>query len=1626
MALSSSPTGDPAKSVGGAVTSLRVLLALFVVAAGLFAVGATPAPAGAVTTYTEYAGGGGANTWTNYTNAGGTAGSHISQSTPIQMTCALQGFKVADGNPWWYQIASSPWNNGYYVSADAFYNNGATSGSLHGTPWVDPAVPQCGGNIAKYETTGGVANTWSNYTNAGGTEGPQIGSNAAVGISCALQGFRVADGNTWWYQIGSAPWNDSYYVSADAFYNNGATSGSLLGTPFVDPAVPVCSGGGTTPPGGNGETTGGVAHTWTNYTNAGGTQGPSISSNQTVTIACKLTGFAVADGNTWWYQIASSPWNGQYFVSADAFYNNGATSGSLLGTPFVDPSVPVCTNSSTPHPAGETVGNSTNTWANYSHAGAAQGPTIPAFTTVSVSCRVTGFQVQDGNTWWYLVSSSPWNNDYYASADAFYNNGATSGSLHGTPFDDPSVPVCVGNHEAAIYTSAYGSSSASIHSTGCVRADPVDCASGDFWQSFTDASIPGRGPGLVITRTYNDLRASSQGIFGNGWSSSYDQHLTLGAVDGSVAITLSDGSEMIAEPNGSGGYTLPPSTGDSFSVNGDGTYTLTERATKFLTFSSTGLLVSLEDLNGYQTTLAYNGSSQLISATDSSGRVLQVNHGANGDVSSVVDPMGRTTSYTYDSSGNLVSVTDPMGRVTSFTYDGSSQMLSMTDPRGGVVSNTYDSDGRVTAQTDPAGRTTTFSYTGDNFSSLGGTTTITDPLGNVEVEKYDNGFLTQAIKAYGTSDQATTTFTYDPNTYGTTSQTDPNGNVTVHTYDANGNLLSTTDPLGRTTTYTYNSLNEVLTSTSPQGETMSDTYDNAGNPLSTTDGLGQTTQNIYADPGDIGSVTDAAGEVTGYTYDAYGDRNSVTTHPSLGVADTTASSFDLDGEQVCVASPNAIAAGVSCPLPGAPRVADTTTTAYDADGESTSVTDPMSNVTTTTYDGDGNKLTQTDPEGNVTSYAYDQDNELVSTTKPGGATVLNSYDADGNVTSTTDGDGHATKNTYNTLNQQTSSSNPLGQTTNYTYDLVGNRLTTNDPSGRVTTDTYNADNELTGVSYSDGTTHGVTYSYNSDGKRTAMTDGTGTTTYTYDALERLVSSTDGAGSTVVYAYDLGGHLTSMTYPNGKAVTNAYDGAGEETTVTDWLGNSTAFTYDHDGNELSASVFVAKKGSNHLMTSDAYAYNADDQVQSITDTAGATTIQAFTYSRNADSLVNVATRTGANPQNFSYDATSELTSDALGSYAYDPAGNLTASLNKQKLTYNAADELVTSSVAKKKSSYTYNAEEERTSSTAPLGTSVNYSYDQADRLIGLSEGSTLATYSYNGDGLRMSKTVDAAPAVQFTWNTVASTPLLLADGANSYIYGPGNVPLEAITAAGKPIFYHHNQLGSTTLITSATGSAVATYSYDSYGTLLSESGSVVNPLLYAGQYLDSESGLYYLQARYYDPTTSQFLSGDPIVQQTGVPYGYAGDDPTNNVDPDGESWWSVATTVLGVVGTAAGIAGAVISAPEDAAAAAILTGIAVIAAGTAGAIGIAQVIYGCIGSRFVGSCSGNILKNDLQTLVSILPGKPGGYIGDIDEALSFVHLGPIDLASATSRTGQRTTGNANVSSSTSSVSHASPC
>ncbi len=122
------------------------------------------------------------------------------------------------------------------------------------------------------------------------------------------------------------------------------------------------------------------------------------------------------------------------------------------------------------------------------------------------------------------------------------------------------------------------------------------------------------------------------------------------------------------------------------------------------------------------------------------------------------------------------------------------------------------------------------------------------------------------------------------------------------------------------------------------------------------------------------------------------------------------------------------------------------------------------------------------------------------------------------------------------------------------------------------------------------------------------------------------------------------------------------------------------------------------------------------------------------------------------------------------------------------------------------------------------------------------------------------------------------------GALNVIYGPDGMPLEQYSF-GTAAYYLHDWDDSTLGLVSGSGSIVASYTYDSYGNLTSSSGSESTPLRFQGQYQDPETGFYYLENRYYDPSTGQFLTPDPA--NSSIPYAFAGDDPTGATDSSGE-------------------------------------------------------------------------------------------------------------------------------------------
>ena len=108
--------------------------------------------------------------------------------------------------------------------------------------------------------------------------------------------------------------------------------------------------------------------------------------------------------------------------------------------------------------------------------------------------------------------------------------------------------------------------------------------------------------------------------------------------------------------------------------------------------------------------------------------------------------------------------------------------------------------------------------------------------------------------------------------------------------------------------------------------------------------------------------------------------------------------------------------------------------------------------------------------------------------------------------------------------------------------------------------------------------------------------------------------------------------------------------------------------------------------------------------------------------------------------------------------------------------------------------------------------------------------------------------------------------MVGDGTKSYIYSPNGTPLEQVTGSA-PVYYHHDQQGTTRALTDTAGSVVSSYSVDPYGNVTNSTGLTTTPLRYNGQYGDVESGLVYMRARFYDSKVSQFLTRDPLNAAT---------------------------------------------------------------------------------------------------------------------------------------------------------------
>lgn len=532
---------------------------------------------------------------------------------------------------------------------------------------------------------------------------------------------------------------------------------------------------------------------------------------------------------------------------------------------------------------------------------------------------------------------------------------------------------------------------------------------------------------------------------------------------------------------------------------------------------------------------------------------------------------------------------------------------------------------------------------------------------------------------------------------------------------------------------------------------------------------------------------------------------------------------------------------------------DATTFGYDGLNRLSQVTDALTHVTKYEYDKNGNKTKVTNAKNKETTYEYNQIDKVKKATDALSRSTLFDYDKNGNLTKETKADGHMVEYQYNAVDRQSAIQYDGTDRYTFEYDPNGNvTKETDKSSNQVTTFTYDADNKL--KTKNEGNNNNVTYTYDKNGNVTQRKHVAGSTTLTHDntynALDQLTKIQENTSTRATFTYDEADRVASKKNADGTVSLYKYDGAGNLIQQVNYNATGTildSFNYVYDTKGRIQSV------TSHAGTTS-YEYDELDQLKKETHADGTTYV--YTYDEVGNRLTLTKTPAGgtATTTTYTYDDANQVATVNGTAYTHDANGNLTSDGNK------------------------------------------TYVYDNEDRLIAVkdSNGNTIASFTYDSKGMRKTMTT-GSETITFHYNE-DNNVVYETNSSNqvvaSYTWDE-NHPV-SMTRGGKTYFYQLNGHGDVVALTDGTtGAVVNTYDYDAFGNVIGQTGTVVNPYTYAGYRFDKESGLYYLQARYYDSKLGRFLTQDSFEGDQELPitqnlYIYSYNNPGHLIDPDGKN------------------------------------------------------------------------------------------------------------------------------------------
>ena len=575
----------------------------------------------------------------------------------------------------------------------------------------------------------------------------------------------------------------------------------------------------------------------------------------------------------------------------------------------------------------------------------------------------------------------------------------------------------------------------------------------------------------------------------------------------------------------------------------------------------------------------------------------------------------------------------------------------------------------------------------------------------------------------------------------------------------------------------------------------------------------------------------------------------------------------------------------------------TTHYVYDANGNVTSVTDADENVTSYAYDSSDN-LTSVKSGDSENSYTYSGLGSVSKITHNGFDYSFN-YDVFYNLVSTKIGNVTVASHIYDSNGNLTKTAYANGDYLEYAYDNYGNISVITGETGKIAEMIYNKQGLVTkAVDYSSGET---SYYY-----------------YTFDGSLESEYRTSSDGSLTHYIVtDSDGNTVEKTSVNGqtKTITTGTDKDGKSFVSNDGVTNETST--DDFGR---VSTVTTKQNKSDTVFTKQYSYYHGSESNATTNMVGGISyklssdkVLGYSYNYNDTGNVENVYENGKKVAVYTYDELNQLVWYAdtrTGRYiriVYDNYGNI------QKMeSYSLGTNWAPVKLLETRT-YSYDDTNWKDKLTEFDGDSITYDkngnpltyrddmifeWENGRILKNINTSDKAIQMSYDSNGMRTQKSVDGVKT-NYYYDSSNNLFALTQGNDTLFFYYDNSGEVMSVSCNGTMYYYIKDLQGDITEIVDKDGKAVAEYAYDAWGNMLTENNGTLtvgklNPFRYRSYVYDEETGLYYLQSRYYDPLTGRFLNADVYCDtESGTPlstnmFAYCENNAINNVDYSGNS------------------------------------------------------------------------------------------------------------------------------------------